>query len=63
MGELSQQSPSHQAPLPRNILHPSKVLPGSHGMARGACFLLNKQAASEDSSRMNELSDPSIHPS
>jgi hypothetical protein len=61
--ELSQQSPSHQVPLPRDILHPREVLPGAHGIAWSTCFLLNKQEASEDSSRMNEVSHPSIGPS
>lgn len=63
MEELSQQSPAHQVPLPRNIIHPSEVLPGAHGMAWGTRFLLKKQAASEDSSRMYELHHPSTHPS
>lgn len=63
MEELSQHSPSHQVPLPRNIIHPGEVLPGAHGMAWGTRFLLNKQAASEDSSRMNELCHLSTHPS
>lgn len=32
-------------------------------MAWGTCSLLGKQEASEDSSGMNELSNPSIRPS
>lgn len=75
--ELSQQSLSHQVPLPRDILHPSEGMErysprhqqGRSQAARrspwhslGTCFLLNKQEASENSSRMSEVSHPLHRP-